>query len=155
MDATNKQVSIGIDTGALTIQQFVAVQTTNSFNHGGTRQSRLDFGYNEVVDYQGFVNGQGNGIFQIQNNSSNSQNYLIELYGYASTAATGSIELYNHSMMYGIGNQYTIAGGVIPTAAWQTNVMSNTSTQFSIGINGGTGTETLTGGTMFMKITRL
>jgi hypothetical protein len=154
-DPTNKQITIGIDTGALVIQQFVAVQTANSINNAGARQGRLDFGYNEVIDQQSFVSGQGNGIFQIQNNTTNSQNYLIEMYGDATTAATGSIELYNHTMNYGVGNQYTITGGAIPTAAWSTNVGGNTSVQFSIGKNGATGSESLTGGTMFLKITRV
>jgi hypothetical protein len=155
MDPTGKQVTLGVDTGALSIPVFVAVQSANAFNHGGSRNARLDFGYTEVIDQQSFVSGMGNGVFQIQNNSSNFQNYLIELYGYATTAATGSIELYNQSMMYGVGNQYTISGGVIPSAAWSTNVGQNSVTQFSIGINGGTGSETFTGGTMFLKITRV
>jgi hypothetical protein len=155
MDANNKSISVGIDTGALSVPVFVAVQTANAFNHSGSRNARLDFGYNEVIDQQSFLSGMGNGVFQIQNNSTNGQNYLIELYGDATTAATGSIELYNQSMMYGVGNQYTITGGKIPFAAWQTNVSSSTSTQFSIGINSGTGSETLTGGNMFLKITRV
>lgn len=155
MSPESKQIYVGVDTGALVIQQFVAVQYTNSFNHNGTRQSRLDFGYNEIIDQQSFVNGMGNGIFQIQNNTSNPQNYLIEMYGYATTAATGSIELYNHTNNFSTGMTFNIVGGVIPSAAWQTNVMSNNTQQFSIGIQSGTGSETLTGGMMFLKITRV
>jgi hypothetical protein len=155
LDASSKRVTVGIDTGAISIPVFVAVQYANSFNHNGTRQSRIDFGYNEVIDQQSFVNGQGNGIFQIQNNSTNPQNYLIELYGNATTAATGSIELYNHSNNFSTGMTFPIVGGVIASGAWQVNLMSNNSTEFSIGLATGTGSETFTGGNMFLKITRV
>jgi hypothetical protein len=155
MDSSNKRLTLGLDSGALTIPVFIAVQYANSFNHNGGRQGRLDFGYNEVIDQQSFVSGMGNGVFQIQNNSSNFQNYLIELYGDATTAATGSIELYNQSMGYGVGQTFTITGGSIPTAAWSTNVGQNSTTQFSIGIQSPSGSETMTGGNMFLKITRV
>ena len=153
-DPTNKQITIGIDTGALTIQQFVAVRYANGMNNAGARQGRLDFN-NQIIDYQGFTSSYSEGRFQIQNNTSNSQNYLIEMYGDATTAATGSIELYNHTMSYSVGLQYSITGGAIPFAAWQTNVGGNTSVQFSIGKVSASGSESLTGGTMFLKITRV
>jgi len=154
MDANNKSISVGIDTGALSVPVFVAVRYANNFNNSGARQGRLEFS-NQIIDQQGFTSSQSEGRFQIQNNTNNSQNYLIELYGDATTAATGSIELYNHSMSYSIGQQYTITGGAIPFAAWQTNVSSMTSTMFSIGKVSATGSESLTGGNMFLKITRV
>lgn len=155
IDTSNKRIYVGVDTNALTIQTFICVGYANSFNHAGPRNARIDFGYNEIYDSQGFVQAQGNGIWQIQNNSSNSQNYLIELYGMATTNATGQIELYNHTNMYGVGNQYTIPASTnIPFAAWQVNIMGNQQQNFSIGINNGSGTETMTG-TMWLKITRI
>jgi hypothetical protein len=155
LDASSKRVTVGLDSSAISIPVFIAVQYANSFNHNGTRQSRIDFGYNEVIDQQSFINGQGNGVFQIQNNSTNSQNYLIEMYGDATTTATGSIELYNQQFGYGVGQTYTITGGRIPSGAWYVNMGQSTSQQFSIGIQSGTGSETMTGGTMFLKITRV
>jgi hypothetical protein len=154
MDTNNKSISVGIDTGALTIPVFVAVRYANGMNNAGARQGRLDFS-NSVIDQQGFVSNQSEGRFQINNSSTSSQNYLIELYGDATTAATGSIELYNHTMSYGVGNQYSITGGAIPFAAWTTFVSSSTSTIFSIGKVSATGSESLTGGNMFLKITRV
>ena len=123
-------------------------------NNAGARQGRLDF-TNQVIDQQGFTSSQSEGKFQIQNNANTSQNYLIEIYGDATTAATGSIELYNHTMSYGIGQTYSITGGAIPFAAWSTNVGSNTSVQFSIGKVSASGSESLTGGNMFLKIRRV
>lgn len=155
MDAITKSINIGVDTSALTIPTYVAVQTANSFNHSGARNARLDFGYNEIVDMEAFVNGFGEGRFTINNATLIAKNYLIELYGDATTAATGTIELYNHSMSYQVGNQYTIAGGRIPFAVWQINITGQTVINLSIGKVSGSGSETLTGGMMFMKITRL
>ena len=154
MDAATKSINIGVDTGALTIPVFVAVRYANAMNNAGARQGRLDF-TNQVIDQQGFTSSQSEGKFQIQNNANTSQNYLIEIYGDATTAATGSIELYNHSMSYGIGQTYSITGGAIPFAAWSTNVGSNTSVQFSIGKVSASGSESLTGGNMFLKIRRV
>ena len=154
MDTNNKSISIGIDTGALTIPVFLSVRYANSINNAGARQGRLEFS-NSVIDQQGFTQNQSEGRFQIQNNTAQSQNYLIEMYGDATTAATGSIELYNHNMSYGVGQQYTITGGAIPTAAWSTFVSANTSTIFSIGKVSATGSESLTGGNMFLRITRV
>ena len=154
MDAATKSINIGVDTGALTIPVFVAVRYANAMNNAGARQGRLDF-TNQVIDQQGFTSSQSEGKFQIQNNANTSQNYLIEIYGDATTAATGSIELYNHTMSYGIGQTYSITGGAIPFAAWSTNVGSNTSVQFSIGKVSASGSESLTGGNMFLKIRRV
>jgi hypothetical protein len=154
MDNTNKRLTIGLDTGALTIQVFVAITTANSITHGGSRQGRIDFGYNEIGDNQGFLNGQGNGNFQIQNNSNNSQNYFIELYGNATTTGTGNIELYNNDFGYSEGQQYAVQGGEMSAGAWYVNIGQNSSRTYSIGFNSPTGTETMTGN-MFLKITRV
>lgn len=154
MDNTNKRLTIGLDTGALSIQTFISINTANTITHSGTRQGRIDFGYNEIGDSQGFVNGQGNGVFQIQNNSSNSQNYFIELYGNATTTGTGNIELYNTEFNYAEGQQYAVQGGEMSAGAWYVNIGQNSSRTYSIGFNSPTGTETMTGN-MFLKITRL
>ena len=154
MDNTNKRITIGLDAGQLSIQTFVSINTSSSITHSGTRQGRIDFGYNEIGDSQGFVNGQGNGVFQIQNNSSTNQNYFIELYGNATTTGTGNIELYNNEFMYSEGQQYAIQGTEISAGAWYVNLGQNSSRTYSIGFSSPTGTETMSGN-MFLKITRV
>lgn len=146
-DSTNT-LTFGFDSNSLSIPSNVAVSKATNMNNGV-----VEFNM-EVSDYNNFINSMGGSTFQIQNNTSMMKQFLVEIYGMATTTATGNMELYNDTNQNPEGASMNIVGGFVPNGAWQISVMSNQSTNYKYRVQNSTGAETMSG-TMFLRITKL